>query len=34
MRESIVCTGRVGKEPYRFPETGRRSSPMKKSVII
>ena len=22
MRESIVCTGRVGKEPYRFPETG------------
>lgn len=22
MRESIVCVGRTGKEPYRFPETG------------
>lgn len=22
MKESIVCIGRVGKEPYRFPETG------------
>lgn len=22
MRESIVCIGRMGKEPYRFPDTG------------
>ena len=22
MRESIICVGRTGKEPYRFPETG------------
>lgn len=22
MRESVVCVGRTGKEPYRFPETG------------
>ena len=22
MRESIICVGRTGKKPYRFPETG------------
>ena len=26
MRESIVCIGKIGAKPYRFPETGTQIS--------